>query len=55
MYHGVVEIDLGEIACGLCLSHGGNGGFALSGKDRDALLLSLHRRRCRRHACLRSR
>ena len=54
-YHGVVEIDLGEIARGLCLRHGGNGSFALSGKDGDALLLGLHRCRCRRHARFGSR
>jgi hypothetical protein len=46
---------LGEIACGLCLRHGGNGSFALTGKDSDVLLLGLHRCRRRRHARLGSR
>ncbi len=49
-HHGVVEIDLSEIARGLCVRHGGNGSFALGGKDGDALLLSLDRCRCCRHA-----
>ena len=55
MHHGVVEIDLGEIACGLCLRHGSNGGFALTGKDGDALPLGLYCCRRRRHARLGSR
>ena len=46
-YHGAVEIDLGEIACGSRLRDGGNGGFALSVKNSDALLLCLYRCRCR--------
>ena len=41
--------------CGLRLRDGGNGGFALGGKNGDALLLCLHRCRRRRHARLGSR
>ncbi len=48
VYHGAVEIDLGQIARGLCLRHSSNGSFSLGHKDGDALLLSLDRcRRCR--------
>lgn len=54
-YDGVVEIDLGKIARGLCLLHGGNGSFALTGKNCDALLLGVHGCGRRRNACLSSR
>lgn len=53
-YHRAGEIDLGEIEQGLRLGDGGNGSFALSGKDGDAFLLHVHRCR-RRYACIRSR
>jgi len=38
VHHRVVEINLREVACGLCLRHRSDGGFALAGEDGDALL-----------------
>src|SRR6202008_1959621 len=49
-HHGAAEIDWGKVSGGLGLRHGGTRRFALSGKDGDALLLSLYRCRRRQHA-----
>ncbi|MNN51710.1 hypothetical protein D3C81_1663690 [compost metagenome] len=49
VYHGVLEIDPGEITCGLCLAHSGHGSLALGYKHRDALLLRLDRCRSGRN------
>ena len=54
-HDGVVEIDLSEVACGQCLGHRGNGGFALGHQNGDALLLGIDRSRGGRQARLRLR
>ncbi len=52
MNHSVVEINLGEIACGLCLRHSSNGSSALTCENSDALSLGFYRRRSSRHSSL---